>query len=392
VKAVTLERLEKTFADGTRAVRGIDLALEAGEFVVLLGPSGCGKTTTLRMLAGLELPTSGRITLDGKDVTHLRPSERDVGFVFQFYALYPHLTVRENVAFPLRCAGVPRGERARRVGAVAEHLGLGALLDLRPRQLSGGDQQRVALARAMVRRPAVWLMDEPLGTLDAALRAELCEFLRAEQLAQRVTTVYVTHDQEEAMRLADRVVVMSGGAILQADRPGRVYDEPADLFVARFVGSPGMNLVPGELRAAGAGGVEVVLGAPAEGARGAHPNPPPTLWGTRENRPAGDPPGVRESGENLVLHRLSAALPPGPVTLGIRPEFIALDAASSLRGRVAVDEYLGASRCLHVDTPAGRWVVRVAPEEPARPGSEVGLRLDPAHLRLFHGATGARLA
>src|SRR6185295_18767615 len=165
---------------------------------------------------------------------------------FQFYALYPHMSVRANLAFPLECSGVARAERERRVAEVAERLGITPLLALRPRALSGGDQQRVALGRAMVRRPSVWLMDEPLGTLDAGLRLALCEFVRAEQLAQGVTTVYVTHDQEEALRLADRIVVMSDGVILQADRATRVYDEPADLFVARFVGSPGMNFVFGE--------------------------------------------------------------------------------------------------------------------------------------------------
>ena len=156
MKAVTLERVEKTYADGTRAVRGVDLAIEAGEFVVLLGPSGCGKTTTLRMIAGLETPSAGRIRFGEHDVTALAPARRDVGFVFQFYALYPHMTVRENLAFPLACSGVPAAERARRVAEVAERLGIGALLELRPRALSGGDQQRVALGRAMVRRPAVW--------------------------------------------------------------------------------------------------------------------------------------------------------------------------------------------------------------------------------------------
>jgi len=356
MKAVTLERVEKTYPDGTRAVRGVDLAIEAGEFVVLLGPSGCGKTTTLRMIAGLERPSAGRIRLGGDDVTHLRPSERDVGFVFQFYALYPHMSVRANLAFPLECSGVARAERERRVDEVAARLGLEPLLALRPRALSGGDQQRVALGRAMVRRPSVWLMDEPLGTLDTGLRLALCEFLRAEQLAERVTTVYVTHDQEEALRLADRIVVMSSGEILQAGGAARVYDEPADLFVARFVGSPGMNFVHGELVAEDAGG-----------ARRLHPKPPPTLWG-RAQRPPEPTPGFTLSAESsaaLPLPAAAAALAPGEVVLGIRPEFVALDPASPLRGRVAIDEYLGAARCLHLDTALGRLVARVGPDEPA---------------------------
>jgi len=388
VKAVTLQRVEKTYPDGTQAVRGIDLDIEPGEFVVLLGPSGCGKTTTLRMIAGLETPSSGRIQLGEGDVTHVRPSQRDVGFVFQFYALYPHLSVRRNVSFPLECSGVGREERRRRVEEVAEHLGIQPLLDRYPRQLSGGDQQRVALARAMVRRPAVWLMDEPLGTLDADLRLAMCEFLRAQQLEQRVTTVYVTHDQEEAMRLADRVVVMSAGRILQADPPARVYDDPASLFVARFVGSPGMNFANGEVRATPRG--PVFVPAPgtknAAGAPAPHPQPPPAQ-GTH-----GGAAGCGPGGEEPLPISLPAGLArvrPGPAVLGLRPEFLRLDPRATLRGRVRVDEYLGASRCLHLDTPLGPWIVRCGPDQPE--GDEVGLALDPAHLRLFDPTTGARL-
>jgi len=243
--SVTLTSLRKTYADGTEAVKGIDLAVEKGEFVVLLGPSGCGKTTTLRMIAGLEIATAGAVAIDGQDVTRLRPSQRDVGMVFQFYALYPHLSVRENILFPLKNVGMPRGERERVLAEVAGRMGIAGLLHRAPRQLSGGDQQRVSLARAMVRRPRVFLMDEPLGTLDAAQRLELREFIRARQLEAQTTTIYVTHDQEEAMSLADRIVVMDGGLIRQVGAPAEVYDRPADLFVANFVGSPGMNLLDG---------------------------------------------------------------------------------------------------------------------------------------------------
>jgi len=380
MKAVTLRGLEKTYPDGTRAVQGVDLAIEAGEFVVLLGPSGCGKTTTLRMIAGLERPSAGSIHLGDSDVTRAPPTERDVGFVFQFYALYPHLSVRENLSFPLECGGMAKAERERRVSEVAERLGLSPMLALHPRQLSGGDQQRVALGRAMVRRPAVWLMDEPLGTLDADLRLAMCEFLRAQQLEHGVTTVYVTHDQEEAMRLADRIVVMSRGAILQADAPAKVYDEPADLFVARFVGSPGMNFVAGEVRADAGGG-----------ARRLHPYPPPTLWGRAQGRSEGSS-GVAFSGDSSLALGAPPDLPLGPLTLGIRPEFVSLDAASSLRGVVAVDEYLGASRCLHVDTSVGRLIARVEPDLALGRGSEVGLRFDPAHVRWFDTQSGRRLA
>jgi len=371
-----LERLTKTFPDGTPAVCGIDLAIVEGEFVVLLGPSGCGKTTTLRMLAGLEPPSAGRVRIDGADVTALPPSRRDVGFVFQFYALYPHLTVAENVAFPLECARVERAERERTVAATLARLGLDALRRKLPHELSGGDQQRVALARAMVRRPKLFLMDEPLGTLDTELRLEMCEFLRARQLELGVTTVYVTHDQEEAMRLADRIVVMSEGRILQAASPGVVYDEPAHLFVARFVGSPGMNLVLGDVRRQGA---QLLF----------HPEPPPTP-GKRRAETDVDADGFPSSPGNLPVIPLPGEVRLGPVVLGIRPEFLRLERGGPVRARVRLEEYQGATRCLHLESGLGSFVVRLAGASPA--GTEVELALDPAHLRLFDPKTGARLA
>ena len=236
-------QLQKTYSDGTPAVKGIDLACEAGEFIVLLGPSGCGKTTTLRMIAGLEIPTAGQIMVDGHDITNLPPHQRDVGFVFQFYALYPHMTVQENITFPLSCAGLDARTCRQRVEAILTRLGLKALAHKYPENLSGGDQQRVALGRAMVRQPQLYLMDEPLGTLDSDLRLEMRELIKEQQLALGITTIYVTHDQEEAMSLADKVVVMEGGRIRQNGPPALVYDEPQDLFVAHFIGSPGMNFI-----------------------------------------------------------------------------------------------------------------------------------------------------
>ena len=210
---LALRGLEKTYDDGTKAVRGIDLSIAEGEFVVLLGPSGCGKTSTLRMLAGLEIATAGSVAMQGADVTKLRPSQRDIGMVFQFYALYPHMTVEKNLRFPLDVQGLKRTEQDSILKPVIERLGIGPLLKRYPRQLSGGDQQRISLGRALVRRPKLFLMDEPLGTLDADQRMLMREFIREQQQELGVTTIYVTHDQEEAMSLADRIVVMSAGEI-----------------------------------------------------------------------------------------------------------------------------------------------------------------------------------
>ncbi|MCY2960537.1 MAG: ABC transporter ATP-binding protein [Planctomycetota bacterium] len=348
---LALEKLEKRWPDGTHAVRGVDLAISEGELVVLLGPSGCGKTTTLRMVAGLEMPSAGRVRLGGADVTALPPSQRDVGFVFQFYALYPHMTVAENIAFPLECAGVARPERDAAVQRVAERLDLVALLGRRPRALSGGDQQRVGLARAMVRKPRLWLMDEPLGSLDAARRAEMCELIRVQQLADRVTTIYVTHDQEEAMRLADRIVVMSQGEIVQAAPPREVYDRPATLFVAKFVGSPGMNLIEGDVRA----GRFVPAGAHASIA-------------------------------------LPNAVADGRVVLGARPEHLRLDPAGALRGRVALEAHAGPWRHVHVEGPWGRALALTSAHETHATGAEVRVAFDPAGIRLFDAASGRSLA
>ncbi len=355
---LSLERIEKTYPDGTRAVNGIDLAVEEGELVVLLGPSGCGKTTTLRMIAGLELATGGTIRLAGDDVTRLRPSRRDVGMVFQFYALYPHLTVRDNIGFPLRAAGLRPVEVRQRVDAVAARMDLARLLPLYPKQLAGGDQQKVSLARAIVRRPAVYLMDEPLGTLDADQRLAMRELIRAEQLASGVTTIYVTHDQEEAMSLADRIVVMEGGRIRQVGTPAEVYDRPADLFVASFVGSPGMNFIPGEV--AGSGGKALF---------------------------------VSEAGQVRVEVPLdgTARVSSGHATLGIRCEHVHEDAAGTIRGCVVTEEYLGSARNVHIDAACGRIVMRADAAAPYARGSEVRLDLDPSQISLFDGATEERL-
>jgi len=359
VSFLQLERLEKTYPDGTRAVVGIDFAAEAGELVVLLGPSGCGKTTTLRMVAGLELATRGLIRLAGREITRLPPSQRDIGMVFQFYALYPHLSVRDNIGFPLRAAGLATPEIRRRVAALAHQMSLQRLLPLYPRQLSGGDQQKVSLARAMVRRPAIFLMDEPLGTLDADQRLALRELIRAEQLASKVTTLYVTHDQEEAMCIADRIVVMAGGRIRQVGTPAEVYDRPADLFVASFVGSPGMNLIPCQV--AGRNGTLQLLS---------------------------------ERGQLRldVPFELAARAPStASATLGVRCEHVHEDRDGPISGRVLIDEYCGSARLVHVDTPCGRLVLRADAARAHALGSELRLRLDATQASLFDAATEARL-
>jgi multiple sugar transport system ATP-binding protein len=358
VSFLELSRVEKTYPDGTRAVNGIDLSVAEGEFIVLLGPSGCGKTTTLRMIAGLELATAGTIRLAGNDVTHLRPSRRDIGMVFQFYALYPHLTVRDNIAFPLRAARLPAGEVKSRVDAIASRMDLGRLLPLYPKQLSGGDQQKISLARAMVRRPAVYLMDEPLGTLDTDQRLAMRELIRSEQLASRVTTIYVTHDQEEAMSLADRIVVMEGGRIRQVGTPADVYDRPGDLFVAGFVGSPGMNFIRGEL--AGSGGKGLFL--------------------SQEGR-------VRLDVPLEAATRVSS----GDATLGIRCEHVHEDAVGPIAGRVVTEEYLGNARNVHLETDCGRLVMRTDASGGRSLGRELRLRLDLSQISIFDARTEARL-
>ncbi|MGD9527925.1 ABC transporter ATP-binding protein [Pseudonocardia sp.] len=245
MSTVEVRDLHKHFDGGrVRAIDGVDLVTGDGEYVVLLGPSGCGKTTLLRTIAGLEEPTGGDVLIDGHVVTGLPPRARQIAMVFQSYALYPHKTVLANIVFPLRAARVDRGPREERAKWAAGLLGIGHLLDRKPRQLSGGERQRVALARALVRDPTVFLLDEPLSNLDAKLRTSARDELKRFQKEIGVTTVYVTHDQSEAMGLGDRIAVMSGGQVRQIGAPVEIYDHPADTFVATFIGSPPMNLVP----------------------------------------------------------------------------------------------------------------------------------------------------
>jgi multiple sugar transport system ATP-binding protein len=243
VAGIAVEAVTKTFPNGFAAVRDLNLTIDDGEFVVLVGASGCGKTTLLRLIAGLEEATAGRISIDGRDVTDKPPRQRDVAMVFQSYALYPHMNVRQNLGYGLKVRRIPKREAAKRVEDVAGLLGLTELLDRKPAQLSGGQRQRVAMGRAIVREPKAFLMDEPLSNLDAKLRVGMRASLSELHARLGVTTVYVTHDQVEAMTLGQRVAVMRDGRILQFDRPQRLYEAPQDLFVAAFIGSPAMNLV-----------------------------------------------------------------------------------------------------------------------------------------------------
>jgi multiple sugar transport system ATP-binding protein len=247
VAGIELERLTKVYADGTRALHEFDLAVTDGEFVVFVGPSGCGKTTALRMIAGLEDVTSGTIKVDGEVVNDLPPKARDIAMIFQNYALYPHMNAYDNMAFGLKMRGFDRGEIRRRVESAAEILGLSEVLSKRPRHLSGGQRQRVAMGRAIVREPEAFLMDEPLSNLDAKMRVQVRAEIARIQRALKVTTIYVTHDQSEAMTLGDRVCVLRSGLLQQVDHPQVLYDRPANLFVASFIGSPAMNLVEAEI-------------------------------------------------------------------------------------------------------------------------------------------------
>jgi multiple sugar transport system ATP-binding protein len=375
---IRLEGITKVFPSGFRAIGDLDLEVADGEFLVLVGPSGCSKTTLLRTIAGLEDVTNGRIEIGGKDVTDAPPRRRDVAMVFQNYALYPHMNVRKNLGYGLKVRRVPRAEARRRVEEVAAMLGLEELLDRRPAQLSGGQRQRVAMGRAIVREPSAFLMDEPLSNLDAKLRVGVRASLSELHRRLGVTTVYVTHDQTEAMTLGERVAVMREGRILQTDRPQKLYEEPKDLFVAAFIGSPAMNLVEARVD-----GRDLVFGQyrlPLDAAR----------------RPAG-------TNRNVVL--------------GIRPESFE-DASFAPRElptievEVAVLEELGADAHVffRVDAPqvtaealegkedatliadsTALFSARVDPRTRARVGERILLAVDPSRFHFFDSETGASL-
>ena len=251
--SITFDQITKRYPDGTLAVDELDLDIADGEFLVLVGPSGCGKTTALRMAAGLEEISGGRLLIGDRVVNDVHPSQRDIAMVFQNYALYPHMSVRENIAFPLACSGVAKAEAKARVERAAEILGLGDLLHRKPRALSGGQRQRVAMGRAIVRKPQAFLMDEPLSNLDAKLRGQMRAEIRSLQRQFQTTTLYVTHDQVEAMTMGDRIAVMRKGLLQQLGTPDELYETPANLFVAEFIGSPPMNVVTATVLRSGAG-------------------------------------------------------------------------------------------------------------------------------------------
>jgi multiple sugar transport system ATP-binding protein len=347
---IRIQNLHKGFGDFT-AVRNSSLLLEDGKFVVLLGPSGCGKTTTLRMIAGLEFPTSGQILLDGEDVTYRRPRERDIAMVFQLFALYPHMRVRENLAFPLRNEGLSKVTIDQRIREVAAILHIEHLLDSRVGGLSGGDRQRIALGRAIVRKPKAFLMDEPLGTLDAEFRELMCVELRKLHDRLGATTVFVTHDQNEAMALADHIVVMNKGDILQADTPEGIYHFPKTKFVANFIGRPPMNFlrVSSEVRRGTAmvnlGDAVIVVPQVLEGCASA--------------------------------------------TLGVRPEHVHFSDDGPLHGRVAYSEYFGSHWIVNVDTPIGQVKVHGGKQACPTIGAHVGIAFNSQRVVLFNDATEA---
>lgn len=384
---IVLDHVNKSYPDGHTAVRDLNLTIADGEFLILVGPSGCGKTTTLNMIAGLEDISSGELRIAGERVNEKAPKDRDIAMVFQSYALYPHMTVRQNIAFPLTLAKMRKADIAQKVSETAKILDLTNLLDRKPSQLSGGQRQRVAMGRAIVRHPKAFLMDEPLSNLDAKLRVQMRGEIAQLQRRLGTTTVYVTHDQTEAMTLGDRVVVMYGGIAQQIGTPEELYERPANLFVAGFVGSPAMNFFPARLTAIGLtlpfG--EVTLAPEVQGVIAAHPKP-----------------------ENVIV--------------GVRPEHIQdaalIDAYQRIRAltfqvKVNLVESLGADKYLYFTTesPAvhsvqldelaevegesalheNQFVARVPAESKVAIGQSVELAFDTARLAVFDADSGANL-
>jgi len=380
--AISLEDVNKIYPRSeSHAVRDLNLSVDEGELMVLVGPSGCGKTTALRMVAGLEDISSGTLRIDGRVANDTSPRERDIAMVFQNYALYPHMTVADNIAFTLKLRGVPKAEVATKVSSVASILHLSELLDRKPGQLSGGQRQRVAMGRAMVREPAVFLMDEPLSNLDAKLRVQMrAEVLRIQRHVG-VATLYVTHDQVEAMTMGDRVAVLRSGVLQQCDTPARLYDRPVNMFVAAFIGSPAMNLYEAQLAADG----ETIL-----------------LGSQQLELPA-----------SLITRAGLAPFYGSKLVVGLRPEHLAIADTTTgpqLSGDVDVVEALGSEQLVHFTLDAkrvraegaadeeesalvegGQGVARIGPKTAIRPGERVRFAIDTDGIQFFDPANGENL-
>jgi multiple sugar transport system ATP-binding protein len=375
--ALAFKGVQKTYPNGFHAVNHLDLEIKDGEFFTLLGPSGCGKTTTLRMIAGLETPTAGRVFIGGQDFTQAHPRDRDVAMVFQSYALYPHMTVRENLVLNLKVRRVPADEIERRLREVSRMLGIDRLLDAKPARLSGGQRQRVALGRALIRRPNVFLMDEPLSNLDLKLRERTRTELKSLHEKLRVTTVYVTHDQAEALVLSDRIGIMNAGDLLQVGTPQEIYGRPSDVFVAKFVGTPSINLLAVSVEAIGPHLALRLLGSGRELS------------------------GALLPAEPNVLARMRRSV--GRVVLGVRPEAIALahDAASdAIPAVIDIIEPMGSVNhivlrleCTDAATVDGEpFIAVVRSNEDFVQGARTWLTLRPDRLVLFDSETGKALA
>jgi multiple sugar transport system ATP-binding protein len=347
---VSLHAITRRFGP-TEVLRGIDLEIADGSFTVIVGPSGCGKSTLLRILAGLDQPSSGQLRIGGRDVTGLEPAERRIAMVFQNYSLYPHMTVRDNMAFPLRSLRMGRAERTAAIDRAAEILRIGDLLDRKPAQLSGGQRQRVAIGRAIVRDPAVFLFDEPLSNLDAALRGQMRVELAELHRQLGTTMVYVTHDQVEAMTMAERIVVLNGGCVEQVGAPLDLYHAPATRFVAGFIGQPAMNLVPARVVAADARRLVAAIGADLR---------------------------VEAAVDGRSLAAGEA------VTLGIRPDDLAFVAQGGLPVRLNVLERLGPQTVVHARTDDGTGLSAVVAGNPdLAPGDRLGVSVSPDRVHVF---------
>jgi multiple sugar transport system ATP-binding protein len=355
--SVSFQNIEKSFGT-TKIIHGVSFDIRDGEFMVLVGPSGCGKSTLLRMLAGLEEINAGTISIDGKTVNDLDSKDRDIAMVFQSYALYPHMTVRDNMGFSLKLRKAEQSVITERVGKAAGILNLNPYLDRYPRELSGGQRQRVAMGRAIVRDPKVFLFDEPLSNLDAKLRVAMRAEIKALHQRLKTTTVYVTHDQIEAMTMADRIVVMCDGRIEQIGAPLELYDKPDNLFVAQFIGSPSMNIVNGTLRLANGNTFVEAAGG--------------MRW----------PISARAGADGQ------------PVTLGVRPEHLTLASAAGdgVHGEVIVVEPMGAETELLIQAGDAKVVLMTSGRPTVAPGERIGLTLDPSTVHLFDQKSGQRLA